>query len=120
MTPARLVFVYNADSGPVSAALDFAHKILSPATYGCALCAVTHGPFTMRGEWRDWLRKSPMPAVFYHRDEFARAFPEATARLPAILVETGAGALDLVVGPDELKSQPNASSLIALLESRLR
>ena len=33
----KLIFVYNANSGKLSAALDIAHKIISPSTYQCRL-----------------------------------------------------------------------------------
>ncbi len=38
-----LLFVYNADSGLVAGLFDSAHKLLSPSTYQCQLCTLTHG-----------------------------------------------------------------------------
>ena len=38
----RLVFVYNANAGLVAGMLDSVHKVVSPATYPCSLCAVTY------------------------------------------------------------------------------
>ena len=40
-------FVYNADGDVFSLVGDFAHKIFSPKTYNCNLCAITHGNFGM-------------------------------------------------------------------------
>ncbi|NJM95354.1 MAG: GTPase, partial [Acaryochloridaceae cyanobacterium CSU_5_19] len=42
----RLIFVYNANSGGINTALDIAHKLLSPSTYRCNLCRLTHDTFT--------------------------------------------------------------------------
>ena len=44
MLPQRLIFVYNADGGRLAGLKDLFHKILSPATYSCSLCAVPYGP----------------------------------------------------------------------------
>ena len=43
----ELIFIYNAKSGLVNELLDFAHKIISPETYNCNLCAITYGTFAM-------------------------------------------------------------------------
>ncbi|MBU0498608.1 MAG: hypothetical protein KJ558_05035 [Gammaproteobacteria bacterium] len=49
---APLLFVYNADSGLFNTLADIGHKIFSPGTYQCDLCALTHGYFQERIEWR--------------------------------------------------------------------
>ncbi len=43
-----LIFVYNADSGKLNVLFDVGHKIVSPGTYKCDLCTLTHGTFTER------------------------------------------------------------------------
>jgi hypothetical protein len=72
----RLVFVYNADSGMFNTLADIGHKIFSPETYACDLCALTHGYFSERREWRTFIESLAIPCEFLHRDEFVRAFPE--------------------------------------------
>jgi len=44
----KLIFVYNADSGLLNAMKDWAHKIVSPETYPCSLCALTYNNLGMR------------------------------------------------------------------------
>ena len=73
--PQRLIFVYNADGGRLAGLKDMFHKILSPATYPCSLCAVTYGAFSIRPEWQQFIRQLPVPVEFLHRDEFERDFP---------------------------------------------
>ena len=46
----KLIFIYNADSGLFNTVTDIAHKIFSPETYSCNLCALTHDYFTVRDE----------------------------------------------------------------------
>ncbi len=65
-----LVFVYNADSGLFNLLTDITHKIFSPQTYNCNLCAVTHDKFGMKNEWREYLKTLNTPVEFLHADEF--------------------------------------------------
>ena len=48
----ELIFIYNAKSGLVNEFLDFAHKIVSPGTYNCNLCAISYGNFSMKKKRR--------------------------------------------------------------------
>jgi hypothetical protein len=72
----RLVFVYNADSGLFNTMADIGHKIFSPGTYACDLCALTHGYFSERHEWRTFIESLSISCEFLHRDEFVRSYPE--------------------------------------------
>ncbi len=81
-----LVFVYNADRGFFNLMADISHKMLSPTTYPCNLCALTHGSFSMRKEWRDFLAKIKPPLTFMHRDEFRKEF-KLEDDLPAIYIK---------------------------------
>ena len=56
----RLLFVYNADSGLFNTMADIGHKIFSPQTYSCLLCALTHGYFRERDEWRRFVDDNPV------------------------------------------------------------
>ena len=81
-----LVFVYNADRGFFNMMADISHKVLSPSTYPCNLCALTHDAFSMRKEWRDFLAKIKPPLTFLHRDEFRKEF-KLEDDLPAIYIK---------------------------------
>ena len=65
-----LVFVWNADAGMLNALRDSLHKWISPETYSCKLCALTHGFSSARRDWKDFLRDFERPAYFYYRDTF--------------------------------------------------
>ena len=116
----ELLIVYNANSGPFAALADALHKAISPATYSCSLCAVTYGPVAMRGEWRRFLDSLPLAKRFYHRDDFAAAYPGLTIALPAILLREGAEAPRVLVLAEELDESRDLTSLIELLRQRLR
>ncbi len=82
----KLIFVYNADSGKWNAYMDMAHKIFSPKTYPCSLCDLTYGIFKIRPEWDDFVKNSPIPFEFLHKDEFIFSYPDLkNITLPVIL-----------------------------------
>mgnify|MGYP005610769827 FL=1 len=116
----RLVFVYNANAGLVAGVLDSIHKVASPATYPCSLCAVTYGPVAMRRQWRDYLARLPIPVEFYHRPDFRAAFPAAAdMQLPLIGLVDGARFLPLLDAA-ALDAISSVDDLIAQLAERLR
>lgn len=83
----KLIFVYNADSGLFNTVSDIAHKILSPATYSCNLCALTHGHFKIKEDWVDFIKTIESELEFLHRDEFSQRYSYSAAALPAIFIE---------------------------------
>jgi hypothetical protein len=82
--PPQLIFVYNADSGMFNTLADIGHKIFSPETYACQLCALTHGYFRERDQWRAFVESLEAECDFMHRDEFRRRWPDTHAELPAV------------------------------------
>ena len=44
----ELIIIYNVKSGFVNEMIDFAHKIVSPKTYECNLCAISYNTFTKK------------------------------------------------------------------------
>ena len=112
-----LVFVYNAEAGLLNGIMDSAHKLFSPSTYACDLCAITHGLTRMKPEWRVWLETSGRAAQFLHRSEFRQAWPDVAVSLPAILVQDG-DRLELLVSSVDLAQISDVRQLVALLEAR--
>lgn len=119
MAPDALVMVYNADEGVAAALFDAVHKLVRPDTYPCSLCAITYGPVSMRGEWRNWLKHQPFAAEFYHRQDFHRAYPAFTdLPLPAILRRDGS-ALTLLLPAEAMDDSLSVSRLIDRVEQAL-
>jgi len=100
-TAPALVFVYNADSGVFNTLADAAHKIFSPRTYACNLCALTHTAVSMRGEWKRFLEGLGRPLEFLHADELAARYGLKGVPLPAIFTRDGAG-LKALAGADSI------------------
>jgi len=83
MNNEELIFVYNADSGKWNGYLDIMHKVFSPKTYSCNLCAITYGAFSMKKEWGEFVSQLPVYVRFLHRDEWEKEF-DRQDELPAV------------------------------------
>lgn len=102
MRPRELLFVYNARAGVLHALVDTAHKLVSPATYPCKLCALTYGNVRMRPRWRTFVDELPHRVRFVYADELAREIPPGLAELPA-LVEVRGGRLDILLAKQDIE-----------------
>lgn len=116
--PATLVFVYNADDGLLAALADAVHKVVSPGTYPCSLCAITYGAVSMKPAWRAYLKALPYTTRFLHRQGFARAYPGLTVTLPAVLLDAG-GSTRVLIDAGTLDGLRDVDGLIAALEAAL-
>ena len=79
-----LVFVYNADGGLFNTLTDIAHRIFSPQTYQCKLCAITYSVSGMKKKWKEFLDSVAMPMELLHRDELRERCAIDDVSLPAI------------------------------------
>lgn len=114
-----LLFVYNADEGVFAAIGDAVHKVVSPDTYPCSLCAITYGALRMRPEWRAYLKSLPYEVRFHHRPDFRRAYPAFSVTLPAILFVEDDALPRVIVDAATLDRVRSLQELIAILESSL-
>lgn len=80
----QLVFVYNADSGMFNTLTDIAHKVFSPQTYECNLCAISHSYLSERSEWKDFIQELGVECEFLHRDEFFKKYTSNEKDFPVI------------------------------------
>lgn len=115
----NLVFIYNADSGVFNTLTDIAHKLLSPDTYQCNLCNLTHGYFTARDEWIGFLRELDSDIEFLHRDEFAKQYGEHNADLPAIFCKQGDD-LKLWLDKQVIDKIDSTEALMQLIQTELK
>lgn len=116
---AKLVIVYNADSGAINAVLHALHKALRPETYPCSLCALTYGAVSMHREWKRFLETLPLDVIFHHKDDYAAAYHGAQPDLPAILSAEAGEVPVVLIGADELDALESVAGLIALTKDRL-
>jgi hypothetical protein len=113
-----LLFVYNADTGLFSVVTDYAHKILSPKTYPCNLCALTYGNMGMNKKWKEFIAALKVPIEFLHRDEFVKFHAVSDTQLPAAFVKKG-DAITMLITPGEINECTSVDALIALVTEKV-
>lgn len=118
MNQPTLIFVYNADSGFVNTLLDIGHKIVSPQTYACNLCAITHSTFSMRDEWKNFVAGLGVPIEFLHRDELEKQYGMRHVGLPAVFRRTD-GTLETWVSREEINNCRSLEDLERLIRAKL-
>ncbi len=114
LTHRSLLFVYNADSGLFNTLADIGHKLLSPQTYACDLCALTHGYFREKAQWREIIEALDLECEFLHRDQFRQRYPDDPTPLPAIFLKTG-GSIRPCVGTQQLRDCKDLEQLQRLI-----
>ena len=117
----ELIFIYNADSGLKNAIIDGAHKVLSPATYECNLCQLTHGAFQEKKIWKEFREHHTIPMSFMHKDEFIKEYASKFGHkftYPLVLGATNSR-LEVVINTEELNRIQETASLITMLETRI-
>ena len=115
----KIIFVYNADSGVFNLLSDVAHKIFSPQTYSCNLCALTHSNFGMKAEWKTFLETLDYPLEFLHADEFKNRYPSEKFKLPAIF-KSDNDVLSLLVESETINKCRNIEDLKRQITSSLQ
>jgi hypothetical protein len=115
---AMLVFVYNAESGLFNALNDMSHKIFSPETYQCNLCALTYSTFGMRKGWKQFLETLDKPFEFLHADELKKRYGVQNVSLPAIFNKED-GNLRLLINASEIEGCRTIDELKRLVKKRV-
>ncbi len=113
-----LIFVYNADSGLFNTLTDIAHRIFSPQTYPCHLCAITYSVAGMKKEWTDFLDGAAIPLEFLHRDELPARYGIEEVPLPAVFKRAG-NELSLMIDAEAINSCKSIDELKQLISSKL-
>ena len=115
----KLIFVYNAYGGLFNLLTDAVHKVMSPQTYACNLCAITFGPLGMRAEWKRFISSLGLPTEFLHRDELERIHGITGIDLPAVFLEEGSGPPRVWIDARSIKVAKTIDDLKTLIHDRL-
>lgn len=101
----ELIFVYNAKHGWFHDLTGSIHKVVSPSTYPCDLCALTHGYSGMKKRVRQFLGQGRWDTVFYHLNdlpaELSRLLTECGGA-PAVCVREASGNVVLLFDAETL------------------
>ena len=113
----ELIFIYNAKSGVVNELIDFAHKIVSPETYDCNLCAISYGPFSMKKKWSTYIETLPFKSTFTYKDKFSKN-GYSNIKFPSVFIRSNEK-LDEIISATEINEIKNLDQLIGLLNQKL-
>lgn len=116
-----MFFVYNVKSDIWNKYLDNLHKIISPATYPCDLCSITHGNFSKKKAWKDFRENSDYGFIFMYKDEFLGAYSnleDKSFSFPIIFQKQGEK-IDLLYDSERLSSLNSAEELIEFLKKKM-
>jgi hypothetical protein len=95
------VFVFDANSGALSALFDSAKKLLR--IKGCTLCAITHGMAGEREDWTECKEELGVPVDYLHRDEVSPDLRRVVGgELPCVVAQVD-GDLIPLLSPDVLE-----------------
>ena len=114
----ELIFIYNAKSGIVNEFLDFAHKIVSPSTYNCNLCAISYGNFTMKKKWSDYISSLPVRSTFTYKDKVSE-YGYDNIKLPSIIFQISQNQ-KVIISSEEINKLKKIDQLINILSDRLK
>ena len=114
----KIIFVYNADSGFVNTLLDIGHKAISPKTYQCSLCSITHGVLNERDDWKAFRESSKDEMVFLHRDEFEKKY-KIKKDYPVVLMQNEEGTLDELIDTNSMNEMKDMNELMDKLKIKL-
>jgi len=113
-----LLFVYNAETGLFSVVTDYAHKILSPKTYPCNLCAITYGNMGMNKKWKEFIARLTVPIEFLHRDEFLKRYKLEDTQLPAAFIKRGES-ISMLITHSEINECTSVKDLMNLVAKKI-
>lgn len=117
----KLIFVYNADATPISGFMESAHKLFKPETYACHLCALTHGVFVEKRQWRVFRKKSNIPFDFLHKNDFLNQYRSKWLpkyEFPLILMQIEGG-IEIFMMASEIERFKTLSEFINEVEKKL-
>ena len=114
----KLIFVYNADSGLFNSLSDTAHKLFSPETYSCNLCAITYGSLGMKKEWKEFLNSINIPMEFLHRNELTDKYGINSFDLPVILIKEN-GTPQVLINSELINACKSIDDLKELIKSKV-
>ncbi|WP_430410022.1 GTPase [Kordia sp.] len=115
----KLIFIYNAKSGTINGLLDVAHKLISPKTYQCKLCSITHNTFSENEQWKRFRETTTLPLEFLHSDEFEVTYKPVETQYPVILLAENEKLTEWI-SKREIEKIESTEELINLIQAKTK
>jgi hypothetical protein len=116
----EVIFVYAVDGGLFNTLTHYVHKVVSPKTYPCNLCALTNDMLGTKREWAQFIRELGVKTEFLHRNEFIEQYPTAQQNFPAVFISSEGPEPKVLVTSGELNSCRDLAGLISLVGERVK
>ncbi len=114
-----LTIVYNTNAGFLNQSFDWLHKIVSPNTYSCSLCQLTHSHFGAKEAWDNFINKQDFDVTFYHKNEFINRFPNSHLTFPWIGIKNENNAFETLLNSENLNQINSLENLLLILNEKL-
>ena len=112
----KLIFVYNANSDLASSMLDAIHKVVSPSTYKCNLCMITHSVLAEKSDWKEFRENLEIDSEFLHKDEFERKY-KIKGKYPSVFLKNK-GNLKEIIPKKEIDNCKDINDLKKLVKRK--
>lgn len=96
------------------------HKIISPETYPCNLCRLTHDDFSEKKEWKDFKKNTSFDFLFMYKNEFLKLYSDnkfKNLRFPVVF-EKEIKNVKVILDAEKLVSIITVGQLIEFLQKR--
>lgn len=113
----ELLLVYNAKSNFGHKVFDGIHKIVSPSTYKCELCSLTHHQFGERKSWEQFRKNVSFPIRVLYKNEFLEEFGQ-NFEFPVVFINDKS-ALTCILDKKELAAINDLEEFFVELKKRL-
>ncbi len=114
-----LIFVYNAKTDFLNKSLDFAHKIISPSTYACDLCNLTHGSFYEKKIWKDFREGIDEEFIFMYKNEFLNTYSSKIAYDFPIILKEENEEITVFLNAEQLAALRSSEELVMVIKEKL-
>ena len=108
----KIIFIYNSQSGLNNAMIDFFHKIISPKSYECNLCALTYNNIVKKKKWIKYLNSINRKIFFLYKDHLKELDLPKNTKLPAVFNEKN----QLLINSNQINECKKLEELINLVK----
>ena len=115
----KLLFVYNAKTGFFNKSADWLHKAISPSTYACSLCSLSHTNFKEKEDWTNELGKLNEEIEFYYKDEFIKKYNLTNLEFPLVGTFINEG-FKILLSSSEINQQENIKDFFTELNLKIK
>ena len=114
----ELIFCYNAEKGKLNSFLDFIHKTVSPKTYSCNLCAITHN-FKKTKKWDSFIQNFHLKIKFYYKSDLEKySLTNFKHQLPCCLIKKKDN-YRILIDKNAMNSLKDDAQLIEMIETKI-